>query len=199
MIEILRLMLNVKLHFTLCCFCATGLTACQPAVPTAQPTISAAKPSTAEAAADLDAKGTPRSYSVTAYGYNYTDLYIDSFEIDGSGGGNLEVSIPTAGGGGHTCCAIVTPGLPPGTTFNIKWTRDRERWCQQDVPLNKPVPKDPRYFEVHFYPDGKIEIEVTQKASRPRLQLERFSRGERKSTNNVNNDEKFSRCKNGYR
>jgi hypothetical protein len=176
-----------------------AVSACQPAAPNLQPATTAAQASASAASADLDLKGLPRSYSVTAYGYNYNDLYIDSFEIDGSGGGNLEVSIPTAGGGKHTCCAIVTPGLPPGTAFNIKWTRDRKLWCQQDVPLNKPVPKDPRYFEVHFYPDGKIEIEVTQKASRPRLQLERFGRGERHPTNNVNNDEKYSRCKNGYR
>jgi hypothetical protein len=148
---------------------------------------------------ERDAKGEPISYSVVAYGYNYTDLYIDSFEVDGAGGGNLAVSTPSSPGGGSTCCALVTSGLPLGTTFNIKWTRDRERWCQQDVPLTKPVPKDAKYLEVHFYPDGKIEIEATQKASVPRLALERASRGERHATGNLNNDEKYSRCKNGYR
>lgn len=148
---------------------------------------------------ERDAKGVPISYSVAAYGYNYTDLYIDSFEVDGAGGGNLAVSTPSSPGGGSTCCAVVTSGLPLGTTFNIKWTRDRERWCQQDVPLTKPVPKDAKYLEVHFYPDGKIEIEATQKASAPRLVLERVSYARRRETGNVNNDEKYSRCKNGYR
>jgi Protein of unknown function (DUF3304) len=176
-----------------------AVSACHPAAPNLQPATTAAQASASAASADLDLKGTPRSYSVIAYGYNYTDLYIDSFEIDGSGGGNLSVSTPDSPGGKHTCCAIVTPGLPPGTTFNIKWTRDRKRWCQQDVPLYKPVPKDPRYFEVHFYPNGKIEIEVTQEASTPRLKLERVDYVSRKETNNMNNDEKFSRCKNDYR
>ena len=148
---------------------------------------------------ERDEHGRPKSYSVVAYGYNYTDTYIDSFEVDGAGGGNLEVSIPTAGGGGHTCCASVTSGLPLGTPFTIKWTRDRKRWCEQEVPLTQPIPSEPRYLEVHFYPDGKVEIQATQRASPPRLKLERYSRGERHQTDNVNNDEKFSRCHDGYR
>jgi len=144
------------------------------------------------------AGGMPRRYSVVAYGYNYTDLYIDSFEVDGAGGGNLEVSIPTAGGGKHTCCATLVSGLPEGTEFVVKWTRDRSRWCQQAVKLTKPIPKDPRYLEVHFYPDGKVDIEATQQASPPRLKLERANYAERKVTGNINNDEKYSRCKDGY-
>ncbi|MBC7993448.1 MAG: DUF3304 domain-containing protein [Rhizobacter sp.] len=147
---------------------------------------------------ERDSKGLPKSYSVVAYGYNYTDTYIDSFEVDGAGGGNLEVSDSAAGGGGHTCCALVTSGLPLGTEFTIKWTRDRKRWCEQTVKLVKPVPIEPRYLEVHFYPDGHIEMDVTQQASPPRLKLERFSRGERHETGNVNNDEKLSRCNDGH-
>lgn len=169
--------------------------------PTTQPVVVSPAPPQplAEFPVERDAKGVPISYSVVAYGYNYTDLYIDSFEVDGAGGGNLAVSTPSSPGGGSTCCAIVTSGLPLGTTFNIKWTRDRERWCQQDVPLTKPVPKDAKYLEVHFYPDGKIEIEATQRASTPRLALERASYARRRDTGNMNNDEKYSRCTNGYR
>jgi hypothetical protein len=141
---------------------------------------------------------TPRSYSVVNYGYNYTDTYIDSFEVDGAGGGNLAVSTPTSPGGGHTCCSTLVSGLPEGTEFVIKWSRNGERWCQQTVKLTKPIPKEPRYIEVHFYPDGKIEIEATREASPPRLKLERFSRGRRHETGNVNNDEKYSRCQDGY-
>lgn len=182
------------------------LAACTPPVPSSQAAAGAAatsaSASTAAAAAvpvERDAKGVPKSYSVVAYGYNYTDLYIDSFEVDGAGGGNLAVSTPDSPGGGHTCCALVTSGLPLGTLFNIRWTRDRKRWCEQDVPLTQPVPSESRYLEVHFYPDGKVEIEATQKASSPRLKLERANYAERKESGNVNNDEKHSRCKDGYR
>jgi hypothetical protein len=186
-----------------------ALTACAPAASPvqsaqAQSTLPAAAPAMSAASApditfERDAKGFPITYSVVAYGYNYTDLYIDSFEVDGAGGGNLAVSTSDSGGGGHSCCARLTSGIPLGTTFTIKWTRDRERWCEMDVPLTKPVPKEPRYLEVHFYPDGKVEIEATQKASKPRLALARFGRGERKATGNVNNDDKYARCKSGYR
>ena len=187
---------------TACTAGGIGLAACAPQAATEQPRALPATAQTAPVASlpmERDEQGRPKSYSVVAYGYNYTDTYIDSFEVDGAGGGNLEVSIPTAGGGKSACCALVTSGLPLGSLFNIKWTRDRKRWCQQDVPLTKPVPVEPRYLEVHFYPDGKIEIEATQRASAPRLKLERFSRGERHETDNANNDEKYSRCKDGYR
>lgn len=181
------------------------LAACRPSPPPDAAVVGAATAaapkasSSAAVSVERDAKGMPLSYSVVAYGYNYTDLYIDSFEVDGAGGGNLVVSTPTSGGGGHTCCAHVTSGLPLGTTFNIRWTRDRERWCEQDVALTAPIPIEPRYLEVHFYPDGKVEIEVTQKASPPRLKLDAFSRGERKPSGNRNNDETYSKCRDGNR
>jgi Protein of unknown function (DUF3304) len=181
-----------------------ALTACNPA-PRGQTVAGAAAPATPAASSPWDVQeyekdgATPRRYSVVPYGYNYTDLYIDSFEVDGAGGGNLAVSTPTSPGGGSTCCTTLVSGLPEGTEFVIKWTRDRQRWCSQTVKLTKPIPKETRYLEVHFYPDGKIEIEASKQSSPPRLKLERFSRGERKETGNVNNDEKFSRCKDGYR
>ena len=133
-----------------------------------------------------------------AYGYNYTDRYIDSFEVDGSGGGNLEVSIPTAGGGKNTCCTTLVSGLPLGTEFTIEWTRDREVWCEQTVKLTRPVPLDPHYLEVHFYQDGHIEIEATQQASAPRLKLDRVSYARRHETGNIDNDGKFGKCRRGY-
>jgi Protein of unknown function (DUF3304) len=175
-----------------------SLVACSRAATPSSTTQIATAASAPEVVVERDSKGMPLMYSVVAYGYNYTDLYIDSFEIDGAGGGNLAVSTPDSPGGGHTCCARVSSGLPLGYKFNIKWTRDRKLWCQQDVPLTKPIPKDPHYFEVHFYSDGKVEIEVTQRASRPRLALDSFTYARRKETGNVNNDEKYSRCKNGY-
>ena len=140
----------------------------------------------------------PKRYSVVPYGYNYTDNYISSFSVNGAGGGNLEVSIPTAGGGKYTCCMTLVSGLPLDYEFVVKWTRDRKRWCEQTVKLTKPIPIEPRYFEVHFYQDGHIEVEATQESSDPRLKLERANYAERHEMGNVNNDEKFSRCKDGY-
>ena len=170
------------------------LTACRPAgnaVAATEQTTAAPVPT------EREPDGMPRRYSVVAYGYNHTDTYIDSFEVNGAGGGNLEVSTLTSPGGGHTCCMTLFSGLPLGTKFKVKWTRDRKRWCEQTVRLTRPVPIEPRYFQVHFYVDGHIEVEATQRASAPRLKLERFSRGERHETGNVDNDDKFARCTDG--
>jgi Protein of unknown function (DUF3304) len=142
-------------------------------------------------------KPNPKRASLTIYGYNYTDLYIDSFSVNGNGGGNLEVSIPTGGGGGHACCIGVIRDMQYPYKVQVKWTRDAKRWCEQEVTVTPPFPPDPKYFEVHFYPDGKIETAVTEQASSPRLKLERFNRGFRNETGNVNNDDKFSRCSDG--
>ncbi|TDM06527.1 MAG: hypothetical protein C4K60_18530 [Ideonella sp. MAG2] len=84
--------------------------------------------------------GAPLMYSVVPYGYNYTDGYIDSFSVNGAGGGNLAVSTPTSPGGGHTCCTMLFSGTPKGEPFKIKWTRDRETWCELEVHLQDPVP-----------------------------------------------------------
>lgn len=142
-----------------------------------------------------------QTHSLTIYGYNYTDTGIGSFEVNGRGGGNLEVSIPTAGGGKSACCVAVYAPIRTPQTVKIKWTRDLETWCEQEVMLNPPLSPDPEYFEVHFYQDGRIEVAATEIDSPPRLQLERAYRGSRHqdAKRNVNNDAKFARCKRGYK
>ena len=111
----------------LCVLAVIVAAACQP-TNAAAPAVSPAAASNVPTEREPD--GMPKRYSVVPYGYNYTDTYIDSFEVNGAGGGNLEVSTPTAPGGGHTCCLTVVSGLPLGTEFKIKWTRDRTRWCE---------------------------------------------------------------------
>ena len=186
---------------------ATLLAACQPASTAAPSAASspAAQPARAASTAfdvapiERDSNGERKRYSVVAYGYNYTDGYIDSFEVNGAGGGNLAVSTPTSPGGGHTCCAGLSSGTPPTRPFVILWTRDRKRWCELTAYLTAPVPIEPRYLEVHFYQDGHVELAATQEASAPRLKLDRASYARRNETGNVNNDEKFARCRDDYR
>jgi len=142
-----------------------------------------------------------RSYKLTLSGYNYTDTEIGSFEVNGQGGGNLEVSIPTAGGGKSTCCVSVHATSQTPLPVMIKWSRDGDTWCEQSVQLTSSLPARPEYFEVHFYRDGHIEVAVTEQVSPPRLRLEREHGNSRFSDEkrNVNNGSKFSRCKLGYR
>ncbi|WP_375769807.1 DUF3304 domain-containing protein [Archangium gephyra] len=131
-------------------------------------------------------------------GFNYTDLYIDSFEVNGQGGGNLFVSSPTSGGGGGVCCMSFSPGTNLPVQLRIKWTRERKRWCEKEALLTGPVPANPRYLGVHFFPDGHIEAEITENDPEPRLRLERVDRGKRKQSGNAVADEQTARCKDGY-
>jgi Protein of unknown function (DUF3304) len=142
-------------------------------------------------------KPNPKRASLTLYGYNYTDVGIYSFSVNGNGGGNLEVGDKDGGGGGHVCCIGVIRDMQYPYKVQVKWTRDAKRWCEQQVTVTPPFPPDPKYFEVHFYPDGKIEAAVTEQASPPRLKLERFHPDFRKETGNIVNDDKFSRCSDG--
>lgn len=127
-------------------------------------------------------------------GFNYTDLYIDSFEVNGNGGGNLFVSSPDSGGGGGACCAAWSPDGTLPAQLKITWTRDGKRWCEQEVTLSGPAPASPRYLGVHFFPDGHIEAEVTQELPQLRLRLERVDTARRKPSGNQVADEKISRC-----
>ena len=166
-----------------------------------QPTPAA---KTEQAAASTPASAsdqTPKAYNLTIYGYNYTNTGIGSFEVNGQGGGNLEVSVPDAGGGKSVCCVTVFTPSTNSKTVRVKWTRDLDTWCEQEVVLAPFAISKPKYFEVHFYPEGRIELAVTEESSDPRLKLDRASRAGRHEDEklNINNDTKFARCKLGYR
>ncbi len=167
-------------------------------------TSPSAKAAPANASAPA-AETTPKAHNLTIYGYNYTDTKIGSFEVNGQGGGNVMVSEMDSGGGSGVCCISLSTPMTKARPIKIKWTRDLDTWCEQEVLLQPPVPIDPKRLEVHFYQDGKIELAVTgslfgRMSSPPRLQLPAASRGGRHEDEklNVNNDSKFARCKLGY-
>jgi Protein of unknown function (DUF3304) len=146
------------------------------------------------------AAASSRSYNLTINGYNYTDYAIGSFEVNGQGGGNVEVSDHTSGGGKYTCCMSVYAPMASNRTVAIKWSRDGKTWCEQEAVIRPPLPATPKYFEVHFYRDGHIELAVAESDSDSRLILDRKHPNSRHvdETLNVNNDSKFARCKSGY-
>jgi Protein of unknown function (DUF3304) len=127
--------------------------------------------------------------------YNYTDLYIDNFAVNGAGGGNAWVSSKDHSYGGGACCAPIPESTPLPLAVEVSWKRDGDvPYCKQHVLLDGPIPPDPGAFEVHFYPDGTIQVAITSRPSEPRLKLDRFDMTQRRASNNVNNDSKFSRC-----
>jgi hypothetical protein len=139
---------------------------------------------------------TPISLEIN--GYNYTDLYIDSFEVNGHGGGNVFVSSPGSGGGGGVCCVPWLRGLTQPEPVQIKWTRDGKRWCVKEVLVPGSSLANPDHMGVHFFPDGRIEVEITEKRADVKLQLERVSAVERKKSGNTVSDEQTARCQDGY-
>ena len=78
------------------------------------------------------------------------------------------------------------------------WTRDRQRWCQKEVMFTGPVPANPRHLGVHFFPDGHIEIEITENFPEVKLRLETVGPDERKKSGNKVADEQVARCQDGY-
>jgi hypothetical protein len=136
--------------------------------------------------------------SLTIVGFNYTDLYIDSFEVNSVGGGNIVVSTTTSGGGGSTCCASWFRGRTLPMLLKIKWTRDRKRWCQKEIQTSGPIPANPTHLGVHFFPDGRIEAELSEGYPELKLRLESVSADERKKSGNTVMDEQVARCQDAY-
>ena len=125
---------------------------------------------------------------LTLVGYNYTDRYIDRFDVDGQGGGNLFVSEGLNGGGKSACCVSYRSGAN-ARKVTVRWQsgactftsyldeagRKHERthsfFKEVEVQVDPSVPDFPNYFEVHFYPDGHAEAAITEHQSRSRLIL----------------------------
>lgn len=142
-------------------------------------------------------------YSLALNGYNYTNQYIDSYSVNGTGGGNIYVSSPTSGGGGTTCCASFYPAIK-NQTVHVKWQsggceyiagRDSDgtiHWHtypyfkETDAVVVDVSTGEPQNLEVHIYSDDKVEVYVTSEISLPRLKLEK----DRRVTGN------FPRCLN---
>ena len=151
----------------------------------------------------------PPSQSLLLQGYNYTDHYIDSFTVNGQGGGNIFESSPTSGGGGSVCCVSWHPGSKLPVKIRVRWVQSyclyqekspytfgerfhemrRSIWKEQDAWIDEAVIDNPRALEVHFYRDGRIQAAVTHGDSPPRLILQRDGNGNRPGVS-----QEFPRC-----
>lgn len=147
-------------------------------------------------AGEARAPSHPARIQLPIVGYNYTDRYLAYFKVDSIGGGNVFVSSPTSGGGGSTCCAVYIKGTRAWKA-QVEWqsgacrynehvqasgrpTFDLHRYFKKvTVDVDPRIPADPKQLEVHFYPDGSVQIALTEERSAPRLILpaERENKG----------------------
>jgi len=140
-------------------------------------------------------------------GYNYTNHHIEDYEIDNRNGGIVRVSSPTSGGSGSVCCINLSPGESGAIFVQVRWQVDGCSYTEKDpitgnaevlhhylykekfVKVTQPAAGKPNYLETHFYPDGSVQVQITEKMSLPRFRLSE-NRVEHLSFPKCRNDQK---------
>ena len=120
-------------------------------------------------------------------GYNYTDRVVAEFSVNGQWGANVELSTPTSGGGSPMCCVVMKTRTKTPFWVDVEYQMDalgsyltRKEiepagpYLKARVEVDGPIPPDPEYLEIHFYPDH-IEAVISGQhgPSPPRLILNR--------------------------
>ena len=127
--------------------------------------------------------GLPRTKPIELdiVGYNYTDKNIERFTVNGYPGGSISLSSPTSGGGDGHCCFPFLPNVHYPFEVEVEWgSSDRDGPKQKKkLLIPKPNVLNPKFLEVHFYQDGRIEGEITEIDSPPRLNLTKKNENER--------------------
>jgi hypothetical protein len=95
-----------------------------------------------------------KSISLTIVGYNYTTRYIDSFSVNGNGGGNIMRSTPESGGGGAVCCALYRPEIKNYKAV-VRWQSDACVYHVRSSTSNEVFKQYHSYFK-------EIEVPVTK-------------------------------------
>jgi hypothetical protein len=126
-------------------------------------------------------------YSLAIVGYDYTDRAVADFSVNDAWGANVSVSTPTSGGGKIICCVAMSRSTKTPFWVDVEYQMDAlENYSPRKViepsgPYRKarvevkgPIPPDPSYLEIHFYPDGHLEGAISGKDGPlgPRLRLE---------------------------
>jgi len=133
--------------------------------------------------------GDAKRWDVDIVGFNYTNRIIDSFSVNGEGGGNVFLSSLTSGGGKSVCCITISQLNSDIFKLRVRWqvngcvylTRSKisgevfenvfPYYKQVDVALSRPQKIRPQHLEVHFYPDGAVKAALTESLSLPRISL----------------------------
>lgn len=138
-------------------------------------------------------------------GYNYTDRHISEYSVEGASGGHVNLSSPTSGGSGVTCCVKMKKNNLEPIRVKVRWQVDGclqlesnprtgatgERrvlyYKETDVDVRTSNGEKLSYIETHFYPDGSVQVKLAEHGSTPLLALD----GKRPDKSS------FPRCKDG--
>ncbi|QIE24156.1 hypothetical protein SBC1_20490 [Caballeronia sp. SBC1] len=127
-------------------------------------------------------------YMLGIMGYNYTDRAVADFAVNGAAGSNVELSTPTAGGGKLSCCVVLGRNIKAPFWIDIEYKmsalesypprrmiESSGKYVKARVEVKGPIPPDPSYLEIHFYPDHHIEAAISGADGPlpPRLKLAR--------------------------
>ena len=145
------------------------------------------------------------SVTLGLIGYNYSNRHISEYSVNGSSGGHVNLSTPTSGGSGVTCCVKFSKSTAAPILVKIRWQLDGCKALQRNPQTGATaemryfyykeaefeIPPveigNPKFFETHFYPDGTVQVQVTANISEPRI----ISDAKRPD------ESSFLRCKNG--
>lgn len=122
-------------------------------------------------------------------GYNYTDRHISAYSVDGADGGHINLSSPTSGGSGVSCCVKFSKTNSKPIRIKVRWQvdgcthlikddttgkTDRVRYYyyrEAEVEAQRAYRVEPNYIETHFFPNGLVEVRLTEQGSDPLLNL----------------------------
>jgi hypothetical protein len=121
-----------------------------------------------------------RMLSAPVTGYNHTSTNINSFSVNGAGGGNVG---PHQGGGSEVCCGMVPRNWTPGLRAIVEWETDPDPYAYKKWPekpysdawrkrmaeqkqqnsRHKIVVEIPQYdvpgsLKVHFLPCDQVRV-----------------------------------------
>lgn len=122
-------------------------------------------------------------------GYNYTDRHISTYSIDGADGGHINLSSPTTGGSGISCCVKFSRKNSGPLKVKVRWQVDGCTYLLKDeatgrsgkvrhyyyketvVEVQRSYRAEPAYIETHFFPNGLVQVRLTDHGSNPLLAL----------------------------
>lgn len=123
------------------------------------------------------ARGEGQSVSIDKY--NYTNRYIGDITVDGVWAGGAGAF---RGGGARMQGLLAPMDLNKRVVLKVKWivadtydlatnkyTRKPDQPREADVELPRPYPADADLLVLHFYPDGRVEAELTGERNNRRI------------------------------